>query len=52
MGSISGSIPSQGIAIYAASKSFMDAFTTSLYRETRGTKVRISWVRAGPVRSN
>jgi len=51
MGSISGSIPSQGIAIYAASKSFMDAFTTSLYRETRGTKVRISVVRAGPVRS-
>ena len=49
IGSISGSIPSQGIAIYSASKSFLDAFTTALYRETRGTKVHISVVRVGPV---
>jgi short-subunit dehydrogenase len=49
IGSISGSLPSQGIAMYAASKSFMDAFTTSLYRETRGTRVQVSVVRAGPV---
>lgn len=51
VGSISGSIPSQGIAMYSASKSFMDAFTTSLYRETRGTNVQVSVVRAGPVRT-
>lgn len=51
VGSISGSIPSQGIAMYAASKSFMDAFTTSLHRETRGTNVHISVVRAGPVKT-
>jgi short-subunit dehydrogenase len=51
VGSISGSIPSQGIAMYAASKSFMDAFTTALHRETRGTNVRVSVVRAGPVKS-
>jgi uncharacterized protein len=49
VGSISGSIPSQGIAMYAGSKSFMDAFTTALHRETRGTKVHVSVVRAGPV---
>jgi hypothetical protein len=49
IGSISGSIPSQGIAMYAASKAFLDAFTTSLCRETRGTPVRISVVRAGAV---
>ncbi|MCL4528429.1 MAG: SDR family oxidoreductase [Chloroflexi bacterium] len=49
VGSISGSIPSQGIAVYSASKSFLDAFTTSLYRETRGTKVNVSVVRVGPV---
>jgi short-subunit dehydrogenase len=49
VGSISGSIPSQGIAIYAASKSFLDAFTTALYRETRGTKVHVSVARVGPV---
>jgi len=51
IGSISGSIPSQGIALYAASKSFIDTFTTALHRETRGTRVHVSVVRAGPVKS-
>jgi len=51
IGSISGSIPSQGIALYGATKSFLDAFTTSLYRETRNTKVRLSVVRSGPVQT-
>jgi short-subunit dehydrogenase len=51
VGSISGSIPSQGIAMYAASKSFMDAFTTALHRETRGTNVNVSVVRAGAVKT-
>lgn len=51
VGSISGSIPSQGIAMYAASKAFMDAFTTALYRETRVTNVHVSVVRAGPVKT-
>jgi short-subunit dehydrogenase len=51
VGSISGSIPSQGIAMYGASKAFVDAFSTSLYRETRGTRVQVSVVRAGPVRT-
>jgi short-subunit dehydrogenase len=49
VGSISGSIPSQGIAMYGASKSFLDAFTTAIYRELSGTQVNISVVRAGPV---
>ena len=51
VGSISGSIPSQGIAVYSATKAFLDAFTTALYRETRDTRVRVSVVRAGPVRT-
>jgi short-subunit dehydrogenase len=51
VGSISGSIPSQGIAMYSASKAFMDAFTTALHRETHGTGVRVSVVRAGAVRT-
>ncbi len=51
VGSISGSIPSQGIAMYAASKAFLDAFTTSLCRELRGTPVKVSVVRAGAVRT-
>lgn len=51
VGSISGNLPSQGIAMYAASKSFLDAFTTALHRETRGTNVHVSVVRAGPVKT-
>jgi short-subunit dehydrogenase len=49
IGSISGGLPSQGIALYGATKSFLDNFTTALYRELRGTHVNISVVRAGPV---
>ena len=49
IGSISGSIPSQGVAIYSATKSFLDSFTTALYRELRGSHVHMSVVRAGPV---
>jgi short-subunit dehydrogenase len=49
IGSISGSIPSQGIALYGATKSFLDNFTSALHRELAGTRVHISVVRAGPV---
>jgi uncharacterized protein len=49
IGSISGSLPSQGIALYGATKTFLDNFTPALYRELRGTHVNISVVRAGPV---
>lgn len=51
VGSISGSLPSQGVALYGATKSFLDNFTTALYRELVGTRLHISVVRAGPVRS-
>lgn len=49
IGSIAGSIPSQGVALYSATKAFVDALTTSLYRELTGTNVKISVVRAGAV---
>ncbi len=49
VGSISGSLPSQGVAVYGASKSFLDNFTTALYRELTGTRLHVSVVRAGPV---
>jgi short-subunit dehydrogenase len=49
IGSISGGLPSQGIAIYGATKSFLDNFTTALYRELSGTHLHVSVVRAGPV---
>ena len=51
VGSISGSLPSQGIALYGATKSFLDNFTTALYRELSGTRVHVSVVRAGPVKT-
>ena len=49
VGSIAGSLPSQGVALYSATKSFLDTFTTSLYRELRGTNVHVSVVKPGPV---
>lgn len=47
--SIAGGIPSQGVALYSATKSFLDSFTTALHRELRGTQVHASVVRPGPV---
>ncbi len=52
IGSISGKLPEQGIALYSASKAYLDAFTTCLYRELRGTNVTASVLRAGPVRTD
>lgn len=49
IGSIAGSIPSQGVALYSATKAFVDAFSTALYRELAGTPVKVSVVRAGAV---
>jgi len=49
IGSIAGSFPNQGVAVYSATKSFLDAFTSSLYREIRNRHIHISIVRAGPV---
>ncbi len=47
--SIAGSLPEQGTALYSATKSFVDSFTTALHRELAGTPVRISLLRPGPV---
>lgn len=51
IGSIVGSIPSQGVALYGATKSFLDHFTSALYRELTGTHVNVSVVRVGPVQT-
>jgi len=51
MSSIAGGLPNQGIAMYSASKAFLDAFTTSLHREVRGSGVQVSVVRPGPVKT-
>lgn len=49
--SIAGGLPNQGIAVYAASKAFLDAFSASLYRELRGSGVFVSAMRLGPVKT-
>lgn len=49
--SISGSLPEQGTALYSATKSFVDNFTTALHRELRNGAVKISLVRPGPVQT-
>lgn len=51
IGSIAGSLPSQGVAVYGATKAFIDNFTTALYRELRGTGVRLGVIRPGFVNS-
>jgi len=49
--SIVGGIPAQGVAMYSASKAFVDAFSTSLHRELKGTGVHMSTIRPGPVKT-
>ena len=49
--SIAGGLPNQGIAMYAASKAFVDAFTTALYRELRGSGVTASAMRLGAIKT-
>lgn len=51
IGSIAGGFPNQGIAMYSGSKAFLDAFTTSLHRELRGSGVHTGVMRLGPVRT-
>ena len=49
IGSVVGSLPSQGVALYSATKSFVDTFSSALYRELQGTNVHVSVVRPGVV---
>ena len=49
--SIAGSLPSQGVAVYCATKAFLNAFSSALHRELRGSGVHVSVVKPGPVLS-
>ncbi len=51
LGSIVGVMPNQGIALYSGSKAYVDAFTTALHRELRGTQVHAGVIRPGPVKT-
>lgn len=52
IGSIAGDLPNQGIAMYAATKAFISAFSTSLYRELVGSGIQVSLARIGPVKTS
>ena len=49
LSSVVGGFPSQGVAVYSGTKSFIDAFTTALHRELGGSGVRVGVVRPGYV---
>jgi len=51
IGSIVGKLPEQGVALYSASKAFLDAFTSSIFRELKGSGVTMSVARLGPIRT-
>jgi UDP-glucose 4-epimerase len=49
VGSVVGGFPSQGVALYSATKSFIDSFTTAMNRELLHSGVRLGVVRPGYV---
>jgi len=51
IGSIVGKLPNQGVGVYSGSKSFLDSFSTALFREMKGSGVCISALRPGSVTS-
>ena len=51
LSSIAGGFPQQGVAMYSATKAFIDSFSTSLHRELQGTAVHVSMLRPGPVQT-
>jgi hypothetical protein len=51
VGSIAGGFPNQGVALYSATKAFLDSFSTALYRELHNTQVNVSVIRSGAVSS-
>jgi uncharacterized protein len=52
IGSVVGKLPEQGVALYSASKGYLDSFTKTIFRELRGTNLSASIVRAGPVKTD
>ncbi len=51
IGSIAGEIEAQGVAVYSATKSFINTLTRSISRELKGSHVTASVVRPGAVTS-
>lgn len=51
IGSVAGDLPVPGMALYSATKAFVDALTVALYRELRGRNVHVSVIKPGPVQT-
>lgn len=49
VGSVAGFLPGPGMAVYYATKAYVQYFTNSLWQETRGTGVRVTALAPGPV---
>jgi hypothetical protein len=52
VGSVAGFLPGPGMAIYYASKAFVQSFSEALHEELRGTGVRVTNLCPGPTESN
>jgi short-subunit dehydrogenase len=49
VGSVAGFLPGPGMAVYYATKAYVQSLTDSLWRETKGTGVRVTALAPGPV---
>lgn len=52
VGSVAGFLPGPGMAIYYASKAFVQSFSEALHEELRGTGVHLTNLCPGPTESN
>ncbi|HWQ46539.1 MAG TPA: SDR family NAD(P)-dependent oxidoreductase [Longilinea sp.] len=51
VGSIAGALPNQGIAVYSASKAYLNAFTTAIHRELTGSAIHFGILLPGAVKT-
>jgi short-subunit dehydrogenase len=52
VGSVAGFLPGPNMAVYYASKAFVQSFSEALFEELRGTSVRVTNLCPGPTESN
>ena len=52
VGSVAGFLPGPNMAVYYASKAFVQSFSEALFEELRGTGVRVTNLCPGPTESN
>ncbi|MGL4437918.1 MAG: SDR family NAD(P)-dependent oxidoreductase [Bosea sp. (in: a-proteobacteria)] len=52
VGSVAGFLPGPGMAVYYATKAFVQSLSDSLWQETQGTGVRVTSLAPGPVNTD